>query len=399
MEKVSAMKKVALFLMIVGLAVALVACQGAVGPKGDKGDTGDDGTSGTDGTHGTDGLNALIPAGGTAPVATWVNDVRMVDGTTVTFEIGATPDPIDLSDHFLGGGGEVTYELNEESVMSADAGGEAYFDVDVEDGTATLTVNEDATLTNFDEDGDNLVSFDVIATDEHGQSAEKTFEIKKNEAPTRPNPAGTAFTVGTHTAENTEGEDTAKELRPNLDEYVITVGVGDGGENLFDDADPDSVTIVPSSADTATATASADGKTVTVTGVTATEDGETVTISLKAVDAGGLESQVMTYAVTVRATPTADGTIGAQSYDRGIELDLVQGIDNYFMPSSGLTITGESSDSNVIRFPDTAADHHENSNLRGTPSNTGSATITVTATDDIGQYTTQTFTATVSIGS
>jgi hypothetical protein len=391
------MKKVALFLMIVGLAVALVACQGAVGPKGDPGDPGEDGTSGTDGTHGTDGLNALIPAGGTPPVVTWVDDVRMVDGTTVTFEIGATPDPIDLSDHFLGGGGDVTYELEEDSVTSA-ASGEAYFDVDVEDGTATLTVNEDATLSNFADDGDHLVSFDVIATDEHGQTAEKTFQIKKNEAPTRASATGTAFNVGTHTAENTEGDDDAKALRPNLDEYVITVGVGDGG--LFDDADPDSVTIVPSSSDTATATVSADGKTVTVTGVTATEDGETVTISLKAVDAGGLESQVMTYAVTVLATPTADGTIGAQSYDRGnTAIALVQDIDNYFMPSSGLTMTGESSDPNVIGFSATADDHHEGINLMGTPNNTGSATITVTATDTIGQYGTQTFTATVSIGS
>ena len=43
MEKVSAMKKIALFMMIVGLAVALVACQGPVGKPGDKGETGDKG--------------------------------------------------------------------------------------------------------------------------------------------------------------------------------------------------------------------------------------------------------------------------------------------------------------------------------------------------------------------
>ena len=37
MEKVSAMKKIALFMMIVGLAVALVACEGPVGTPGEKG--------------------------------------------------------------------------------------------------------------------------------------------------------------------------------------------------------------------------------------------------------------------------------------------------------------------------------------------------------------------------
>ena len=50
MEKVSAMKKVALFLMIVGLTVAMVACQGAVGPKGDDGDDGADGADGAAGS-------------------------------------------------------------------------------------------------------------------------------------------------------------------------------------------------------------------------------------------------------------------------------------------------------------------------------------------------------------
>ena len=53
MEKVSAMKKIALFMMIVGLAVAMVACQGAVGKAGDGGATGPTGPTGPPGRDAT----------------------------------------------------------------------------------------------------------------------------------------------------------------------------------------------------------------------------------------------------------------------------------------------------------------------------------------------------------
>ena len=53
MEKVNAMKKIALFLMIVGLAVAMVACQGAVGKAGDGGATGPTGPTGPPGRDAT----------------------------------------------------------------------------------------------------------------------------------------------------------------------------------------------------------------------------------------------------------------------------------------------------------------------------------------------------------
>ena len=67
MTAVSAMKKIALFLILVGLAVTMVACQGAVGPqgddgpKGDKGDTGATGDTGPQGPQGPPGTDAFEP--------------------------------------------------------------------------------------------------------------------------------------------------------------------------------------------------------------------------------------------------------------------------------------------------------------------------------------------------
>jgi hypothetical protein len=93
MEKVSAMKKVALFLMIVGLAVAMVACQGAVGPKGDTGDPGKDGVDGVDGTDGQAGNPAFQPlalkAEGPLVVIsdTMDADEMTVPGAAVTIDI------------------------------------------------------------------------------------------------------------------------------------------------------------------------------------------------------------------------------------------------------------------------------------------------------------------------
>ena len=79
MEKVSAMKKVALFLMIVGLAVAMVACQGAVGPKaGDQGDQGDQGDGrATRGARSSRraGIHAACRLMGDAPFVL-INDAR-----------------------------------------------------------------------------------------------------------------------------------------------------------------------------------------------------------------------------------------------------------------------------------------------------------------------------------
>ena len=104
MEKVSAMKKIALFMMIVGLAVALVACQGAVGPAGKDGVTGPQGPLGPPGQLGPEGPTPLVAKTGLGPVLL-VNDIKKADGTVT---VGG-PKTFDIASEFSGGVG-VTYK-------------------------------------------------------------------------------------------------------------------------------------------------------------------------------------------------------------------------------------------------------------------------------------------------
>ena len=177
MEKVSAMKKVALFLMIVGLAVALVACQGAVGPQGPKGDDGADGTDGTDGTHGTDGTDALLATN--IPGIYYVNDKAGATATDPTV-YGDDPEPFSVAGHFIGGTGERTYE-GKDLVVNL------YYTVEVSaDGMVTLTVrddNNDGDTTNETVptgDGLSAATFSILATDENDISATKEFTVVRN---------------------------------------------------------------------------------------------------------------------------------------------------------------------------------------------------------------------------
>ena len=98
MEKVNVMKKIALFLTVVAVAVVFAACQGAVGPKGDTGDTGEPGTAGTPGTPGTPGDRPLITVEGVGRVLL-VNDAKG-DVVAITY---------DMSKEFEGGYGDVAY--------------------------------------------------------------------------------------------------------------------------------------------------------------------------------------------------------------------------------------------------------------------------------------------------
>ena len=104
MEKVNAMKKIALFMMIVGLAVAMVACQGAVGPAGNDGTTGPQGPLGPPGQLGPEGPTPLVAKTGLGPVLL-VNDIKKADGTVA---VGG-PKTFDIASEFSGGVG-VTYK-------------------------------------------------------------------------------------------------------------------------------------------------------------------------------------------------------------------------------------------------------------------------------------------------
>ena len=92
---------------------------------------------------------------------------------------------------------------------------------------------------------------------------------------------------------------------PMLNQYVITVDVGETGGTSgqdFDDADPEKVTVTAESSDPATVSVAYAGKKVTLTGhqATKTDPATPVTITIKAVDSGGLPSiETLTASVTV----------------------------------------------------------------------------------------------------
>ena len=196
MEKVSAMKKVALFLMIVGLAVALVACQGAVGPKGDKGDDGVTGTDGTDGTAGEPGKSPLYATAGNAPILVYINDGEEADAP-------GDAETVTLSKHFSGGIGDVT--VGDAVVDSGIVEANRIFTVDTEDGEVTFAIRMDTEEDPPEPAADNqrlAQNYTVKITDSAGPSLTLTITVRRNQPPATF--TVTAFTLGT---DETELED------------------------------------------------------------------------------------------------------------------------------------------------------------------------------------------------
>ena len=142
MEKVNAMKKVVLFLMVVALAVVFTACQEAVGNDGDDGAAGDPGTQGPQGDpgdpgpQGPSGFSGLIAMQEVKPL--WVNDGpdargKSTIGTSLIGPDGVAiplPASIDPADFFFGGTDMVSYSLVPWNFDEEWAGGDG-------DGTGT----------------------------------------------------------------------------------------------------------------------------------------------------------------------------------------------------------------------------------------------------------------------
>ena len=417
------MKFAAFISIIVSAAFMFAACQGAVGPvgpKGDKGDTGDTGDTGAAGTPGAEGpqgepgVSALIATGGMENI--WVNDKAVTTGNAVTRPIGDKPADFSVAQHFIGGTEPITFTAGNpvgENLTDEDPDSYYTVKVDKDTGMATLAVRDSNAGqdgvqpgTEPADDGVTFVRFIVTATDANKLTATKTINVRRNSIPeTGTTAVEVADGVGTQDAANPSEVMTVTDLRPRLNQYVVTVGVLATGGAQFSDAAPDGLMIEAESNAPAVASVSVDGQKVIITGHTATGgDGpEAPTITLNAVDVGGLKSATaVTFTVNVIAAPVPEGTIGVQIYDRvtdgQADEPLVIGVANYFKPNTGLTITAKSSDPNVLRFSDTESEHITGAGvLQGDPRNVGSATVTVTGTDNIGQFATQSFAATVEL--
>ena len=437
MEKVSAMKKVALFLMIVGLAVALVACEGPVGTpgeKGEKGETGDPGTTGTTGTTGTPGVSALIAT--TADNATVLVSDKTVGSAPV---FGDKPADFDVSRHFQGGTGDLAFtdsgevEYGNGMVTDTDSDGvpdpdtTSYYTVKVtKAGMASLTVRDaaidpdDADQTpNRTTEGALLVAFIVTATDESGRTADKTIVVQRNIAPVvvafvvdAAHDLGADEGVGTQAVENPIAVDAtarpeitttevtaAKELRPMLNQYRLKMMA----DTHFTDAEFAKLTFTAKSSAPAVASVTVDNdkQVIVITGLqgtdalpaTATPAAPTITVT--AIDAGDLESGHLTFPVVVRAAPVAakDTVLSNLTVAQGGTARSVNRIASFFTPA-GLTVTATSSRPTIATVP-VAEITTANAALEITGVNVGSTTITVKATDVLTQYATREFTVTV----
>ena len=399
--------------VVLAALVVLSGCQGAVGPKGPQGDPGKDGTSGTDGTDGTDGINVLLATGGIEYVL--VND-KIVDGVPA---LGDKPADFDVSGHFQGGTGTVTFTSSTESVITNDGlpnetimdSATTYYEVTVtEAGMASLslrpaTENPEAP----DMDGEDFVVFIVTGTDANKLTATKTIVVQKNSVPVAATTDDIDINVGTQAVENpiavdgdanppiTATDVTAeKALRPMLNQHRLQM------TNVhFTDAEFASLEFTADSSAPAVASVTVDNdkQVIVITGLQGTDiDAGTATpapptITVKATDAGRLVSTAsITITVTVIAAPVAakDTAFANLRVAQGINPD-VNAVPGFFTPATGLTITATSSRPSVAAVPNT----NITAGMEVMTLNVGSTTITLKAIDTITQYVTREFTVTV----
>jgi hypothetical protein len=352
MEKVSAMKKVALFLMIVGLAVALVACQGAVGPTGDDGATGPQGPQGEPGEPGATGPTGPV---GPSPIAakTGAGTVLLINDVTNADEsitVGG-PETFDVSSEFSGGDSSVTYKAAM-SVTDA-AATPAPYTISLTGSMLTVTLAS-TTAQEYEEPADGDTDGDIEG-DELNDAYEITLSATYNDVTvTRPlyvlrNQAPRTFgdtgVTGIIRIENVRlgSQEAARDATVPHKDWTATADAAIEGNDWPDDAanayikcsmlNVCTITLVNAANDahfqddgdlTYTATAdkanvtvasTANGKSIILTGVTTTMAAskantfasEGVTVTVTATDAGGMyATNYLKVIVDARPVPGAD---------------------------------------------------------------------------------------------
>ena len=212
MEKVSAMKKVALFMttkrvarpmkfaafisIIISMAVMIGACQGAIGPKGDTvtGPTGPTGPTGASGTTGLTGHTPFVPQPATGMLPASASTRVEVNPTESGFPVA--PAPIALGDIFSGGVPPVTYKLIRSVHSSTDVSYETpAAAVEDTDGVFTAKVDGENLVVSVAtaakevaipvaQFGNEAPAFVVEATDAQKGKALRRIVVAPNRAPT-----------------------------------------------------------------------------------------------------------------------------------------------------------------------------------------------------------------------
>ena len=446
MEKVNAVKKIALFMVIVGLAVAMVACQGPVGTPGDKGDKGDTGDTGDTGGTGPQGTSQIVK---TEKPSELILLNQRADTT-----LGAGVATADVTGYFRGGKKPITYEIVElkltedgfeESIHATDAIFKATLDKD----TGILTVaakDRGADVVAAKRATGETVMIKAIDVDKIAADP-VMLTIKANSAPM----PGAAFVVkvGVQNAKdalrdglnNTTGAALLAAAQPNpvcatFAACVFTIALpareeatvnatyismeegGTAGQpvTIISDDDVKGTTFSVEEYDTAFVMASASDAKITISGVKSTWVADTdtsneqpdepghkpTTVRIKATDANGLmvETNMM---VSVDEPPTLSKTFtlqGAYTVTPPKTDELIGGLDRFFDDkeddpdiAAALTFKVASSNRAVAEIPANGIITGADLTLMGYSQ--GTSTITLTATDSRGQSVSTNFTVTV----
>ena len=323
MEKVSAMKKVALFMrtkrvarpmkfaafisIIISVAVIFAACQGAVGPRGPKGADGADGADGVDGEQGS--AAPLSLTGRTGPVL--LDSLNAGDD-----ENEATEFVVDLTDGYFNGG-EAPYKFTA-TVSAENPDNTENLTAEIDEDTNMLKIEltfTDGTTTYTADEYMNGYTVALSAVDANDESANSLITIKPNRAPVTaegvaaPDDGGAitganaTLTIGTQAGE-VDADDSADDNQPR-DSGVAECSMYNQCElALFADEGDVEVSVTSEASDKFSWTAK--GDTLTLTGLVSTM-GETadepVEVEVTAVDGDEL-SLALTFMLSVNAPPT-----------------------------------------------------------------------------------------------
>ena len=404
MEKVSAMKKVALFLMIVGLAVALVACEGPVGKPGEKGEKGDKGDTG-DSTTGAPGFTPL-QVKGDAPFVL-INDVDDDGGTDLTDPGEAVT--IDLTDYFRGG--TAPFEYGSPVVGAA-----------ASTGAVTIERVDNGPMYKFSvpadqSDGADLSTWSVTITDDDGSTLVIEIKARRNDAPEGAETAVDA-TVGTQVPDMAPATPAAC-ATANANECASAAIEFTDGNTAAEEmltfsavsADPAKVEVVS----VAPATGDADNAVVVIRGIASTwvadnmpdTEGDqaghsAVEITVTATDRGG-ETAERTLEVEVDAAPTVAEALPSYAFTATYSSDTITNLDDFFKDTEGETFAAwdiEGDDANIVvtsggAFASVAIAGDELTITRKAAG--GSAVITITATEQDADGPEQTVTGVINV--
>ena len=391
------MKFAAFISIIISVAVMFAACQGAVGKAGEKGEKGEKGDPGET-TAGLPGFTAL-QVKGVGPFVL-INDVDGDDDDTIANEPGAAQ-TIDLTNYFRGGVEPYTYGTPTRIAAEEDI--TAAFDPA---GSSMLKLSVAA------QGMDELNDWEVVVTDADGSTVKITVNARRNNPPTAP--AAAEVIVGTQAPATVPATTPAC---PDADECVATIVFTDDEpmEMLTftgDSADKAKVVVVSSTTEAnvmaevvlrgIASTWVADTRTAPVANEPATPGHKPVPVTVTAVDRGLLPVKA-TLNVTVDGAPTVAEALPSYAFTATYTSDKITNLDDFFEDPEGENladwVVGED-DANVVvtsgvAFVSVAVTGDELTITRKAAG--GSAEITITATEAVGDGPEQTVTGVIRV--